>query len=199
MFRLPTDKQVARITNWAATNSDKLLKPVAEAFLTGPRLPMDGTHVEAVSDLHQWIADGMAAARMRRLMPVAVDREVSLSEAVAAFKAPCLQGEWRFVPISTIGNDPDRSILTPELNLQFRFLHDWLHAHMSADGTFAGELALTLGHMVSAPSSTWRILASEVAGQAAVAITTGSFPEQNVSAGVLSTILGQCGALPAIV
>lgn len=155
---------------------------MADAFLTGPAIETGTTSGRfAVRQLHNWIEDGMMAARERRLMMHVVDREVSLAEAVAAITRPAMPGEWRVVPVSSIGNDPDRSILNPHQNLQFRFLHDWLHAHIGADASFAGELALTAAHMISGSAMMWPIISSEVAGQAAVAITTGEFPEQRIS------------------
>jgi len=182
MFHLPTKSQAAACRTFGIRCETELLQPMADAYLNGPAIETGiSSGRQAVRQLHNWIEDGMTAARERRLFMHVVDREVSLEEAVAAITRPALPGEWRIVPVSSIGNDPNRSILNPHQNLHFRFLHDWLHAHVGADASFAGELALTAAHMISGSAMTWPIISSEVAGQAAVAITTGQFPEQRLS------------------
>lgn len=182
-FHLPDASQAAWCRDSAASlATDSLRDKLADCFLNSRPTPTAGSDFnETRVALAEWIDDGMAAARERRIMPIAVDREVSLAEAVAAFNAPALPGEWRHVPVSTIGNDPDPGLLTPAQNLQFRFLHDWLHAVVGADASFEGELALTFAHQVSSPLILWSVFASEVAGQAAVAIRDGAFPEQKLA------------------
>jgi hypothetical protein len=71
--------------------------------------------------------------------------------------------------------------MTSEQNLMFRAVHDHMHARLGVDDTWAGELATTLGHLHTSCPQIWPILASEVAGQAAVALFEGEFPEQRLS------------------
>jgi hypothetical protein len=71
--------------------------------------------------------------------------------------------------------------MTSGENLIFRAVHDHMHAKLGVDDSWFGELATTLGHLHTAPPQIWPILASEVAGQAAVSIFEGDFPEQRLS------------------
>lgn len=180
-FTALTESQAAWCRETAALlATDSLADTMARSFTGCPTATRDRVAALAPT-LSAWIADGMAAAALARMAPVFVDREVSLAEAVEAFTRPVLPGEWRLVPVSTIGNEPVPGLMTELQNLQFRFLHDWLHAKTAADATFEGELCLTLAHQCCAPIELWPLFASEVAGQAAVAITTGAFPEQKLA------------------
>jgi hypothetical protein len=183
-FHIPDQSQAA----WCRGVAAELATPefqakMADCFLNSKPTATAGSAFRLTREsLREWILSGMRAASERGFVPQAVDRDVPLEEAVAAFNRPKLPGEWVFVPVSTVGNDPDPSLLTPSENIMFRFLHDWLHAVIGADATFEGELALTLGHICSAaPNSLlFPVFTSEVLGQAAVATLTGEFPEQRL-------------------
>jgi hypothetical protein len=160
----------------AALAADPTFLPtMAGAFQVGPE------HMPSESDLslfHRWLADEHV------VIPARLDfvaREVPLSEAVAALTGPLLPGEVRRMPVSTLGTSPVAGLMTVEQNLMFRAVHDAMHAKLGVDDTWFGELATTLGHLHTAPPQIWPILASEVAGQAAVSIFEGDFPEQRLS------------------
>lgn len=151
------------------------LPAMAGAFRLGDELQV------GLSDLrifHQWLADEFASIPARIMF---VAREVPLAEAVAALTGPILPGEQRVMPVSTLGTAPVAGLMTAHQNLAFRAVHDAMHAKLGANDTWAGELATLLGHIQTAPPQIWGILASEVAGQAAVAIFEGVFPEQRLS------------------
>lgn len=151
------------------------LPTMAAAFRVGDDakiLPAD------LATFHTWLADEFAN------IPAAVafvDREVPLAEAVLALTRPILPREQRIMPVSTLGTAPVAGLMTEQQNLMFRAVHDAMHAKIGADDTWQGELATTLGHLHTAPPQIWPILASEVAGQAAVAIFEGTFPDQRLS------------------
>jgi hypothetical protein len=107
---------------------------------------------------------------------------------VASLTGPRLPGEIRRMPVSTLGTAPVAGLMTAEQNLMFRAVHDHMHAKLGVDDSWAGELATTLGHLATSAPQIWPILASEVAGQAAVAIFEGEFPEQRLSANCLSPL-----------
>lgn len=174
--------QAAWCRNTAAklTTDNSLRDSMAHSFTVCPAAGRDRI-ADLAPVLAAWIREGMAAAALTRTLPVFVDREVSLTEAMEAFNRPVLPGEWRMVPVSTVGNEPVPGLMNRHQNLEFRFLHDWLHFKTGADATFEGELCLTLAHQCCSPIELWPLFASEVAGQAAVAITTGEFPEQKLA------------------
>lgn len=184
-FSIPNTSQAAQLRDKGLKIASQIgfIDSMAFAFMTGDELN-DEEIADGNKILGDWIDEGMRTAAQHKIAPHFVDRDVELGEAMAAFSRPILPHETRFIPISTVGNFPDPRLMTPEQNLRFRFLHDWLHFVVDAGADFAGEVSLTLAHMFSADhdSRLWRILASEVAGQASVAITTGEFPEQRLSA-----------------
>jgi hypothetical protein len=160
----------------AALAADPSFLPtMAGAFRVGPE------HTPSESDLalfHQWLRDEVATIPARLAW---VNRPVPLSEAVHALTRPILPGEFRVLPVSVVGNDPVPGLMTERQNVAFRAVHDAMHAKLGVDDSWFGELATTLGHLHTAPPQIWPILASEVAGQAAVAIFEGDFPEQRLS------------------
>jgi hypothetical protein len=160
----------------AALAADPSFLPtMAGAFRLGTE------HTPSESDLwlfHTWLVDEVAA------IPARIDfvaREVPLSEAVHSLTRPILPGEFRVMPVSTLGTSPVAGLMTVGQNLMFRAVHDAMHAKLGADDSWFGELATTLGHLHTAPPQIWPILASEVAGQAATSIFEGEFPEQRLS------------------
>jgi len=158
------------------------LSTMAEAFTDGDEL------TPSASDLalfHSWLADEFASIPAHVIW---CDREVPLAEAVAALTGPKLPGEVRRMPVSTLGTAPVAGLMTAEQNLMFRAVHDRMHARLGVDDSWEGELATTLGHLHTAPPQIWSILASEVAGQASVAIISGQFPEQRLSRDCLRAI-----------
>jgi hypothetical protein len=173
---LPADL-ISRIHSQAAALAadPAFLPTMAGAFRVGPE------HTPSESDLslfHRWLADEVAAIPAKLQW---VDRPVPLSEAVHALTRPILPGEFRIMPVSTLGTSPVAGLMTARQNLAFRAVHDAMHAKLGVDDSWFGELATTLGHLHTAPPQIWPILASEVAGQAAVAIFEGDFPEQRLS------------------
>ena len=161
------------------------LPTMAAAFRLGAELKPDAT---TLGLFHQWLADEFQALTASVVVAF-VPREVPLTEAVAALRSPLLPGEARrSMPVSTLGTAPVAGLMTAEQNLMFRAVHDAMHAKLGSDDSWQGELATTLGHMATACPQIWPILASEVAGQAAVAIFEGEFPEQRLSANCLSPL-----------
>jgi len=160
----------------AALAADPSFLPtMAGAFQLGTE------HTPSESDLwlfHTWLAAEVAAIPARLDF---VAREVPLSEAVHSLTRPILPGEPRSMPVSTLGTKPVSGLMTERQNLAFRAVHDAMHAKLGVDDSWFGELATTLGHLHTAPPQIWPILASEVAGQAAVSIFEGDFPEQRLS------------------
>jgi hypothetical protein len=173
---LPAD-MIKRIHSQAAALAadPAFLPTMAGAFRLGPE------HTPSESDLalfHRWLADEHLTIPADVCW---VDRPVPLSEAVHALTRPILPGETRLLPVSTLGTSPVAGLMTVEQNLMFRAVHDHMHAKLGVDDTWFGELATTLGHLHTAPPQIWPILCSEVAGQAAVSIFEGDFPEQRLS------------------
>jgi hypothetical protein len=127
----------------------------------------------------------------QRIRPVFVDRNVPLTEALAALSRPVLPGEWRSVPISTVGNYEPHPVWSSYNNLLFRLVHDVTHHITGADDSFEGELD-TLKHTLMGLDSLSHglphFLASEIVGQAAYRITYGSFPRQIICRNILSLI-----------
>ena len=70
-------------------------------------------------------------------------------------------------------------------------MHDYHHWVTAADATFSGELAVTRHILTPAlrqNDALARFLASEVIGQAATTIATGTFPEQIIASNILTLI-----------
>lgn len=173
---LPADlAQIIRDRASDLASDPSFLPTMAAAFRLGGELEPSENDLAL---FHAWLADEFAALP---LPVVFLDREVPLSEAVAVINGPKLPGEVRPMPVSSLGTAPVAGLMTSEQNLMFRAVHDHMHARLGVDDTWHGELATTLGHLHTAPPQIWPILASEVAGQAAVALFEGEFPEQRLS------------------
>lgn len=180
---LPTDTIHRIRVEAACLAADPLALPtMAAMFRLGAELTPDQTTLDA---FHAWLSDEFES--IPALIQL-VERPVPLTEAVAALTRPVLPGESRILPVSTIGNTPVDGLMTWTQNLMFRAVHDHMHAKLGVDDTWEGELATTLGHLATSCPQIWPILASEVAGQAAVAIFEGEFPEQRLSANCLSVL-----------
>lgn len=128
-----------------------------------------------------WLIDQFTKMRAEHIEPLFVTREVSIDEAMAALDRVVLPGETRWLPISRLNNEPNPDLMSTQQNLMFRAVHDWTHHKIKADATFMGELNVTFAHIESAPPEIHWILWSEVACQAAVTISTGSFPQQKLA------------------
>jgi hypothetical protein len=166
----------------AASADPTLLPAMAAAFNLGTEIAP--TEIE-LRWFHAWLSAGVDKLEHAGVSIACVDREVPLTEAMHALTRPLLPVEDRLLPVSTIGNAPVPGLMTEHENLMFRAVHDAMHAKLGADDSWEGELAVTLGHLMTSPPQIWPILASEVAGQAAVAIFEGEFPEQRLSGACL--------------
>jgi hypothetical protein len=176
--------QIDRIRSQAtALAADPLALPtMAATFRLGAELSPDA---DTLALFHTWLSEEFASIPAHVIWCA---REVPLAEAVASLTGPRLPGEIRRMPVSTLGTAPVAGLMTAEQNLMFRAVHDHMHARLRVDDTWEGELATTLGHLATSCPQIWPILASEVAGQAAVAIFEGEFPEQRLSANCLSVL-----------
>lgn len=128
-----------------------------------------------------WLMGQFRLMRAEGIEPLFVTREVSLDEAMSALDRTVLPGETRWLPVSRLHNEPNPDLMSTQQNLAFRAIHDWTHHRIGADATFEGELAVTFAHINSAPPEIHWILWSEVACQAAVAISSGKFPPQKLA------------------
>jgi hypothetical protein len=133
------------------------------------------------NDFRLWLIREFARMRGEGIEPLFVTREVSIDEAMAALDRVTLPGEIRWLPVSRLNNDPNVDLMSQQQNLMFRAVHDWIHHKINADASFDGEVNVALEHIKSAPESIHWLLWSEVAGQAAVTLTTGNFPEQKLA------------------
>ena len=131
-------------------------------------------------DFAVWLIRECQAMGRDNIRPVFVTRTVSLSEVITALNRPILPGETRWFPVSRLFNEPNPSLMSTTQNLWFRAIHDLTHWRIGANDTMTGEFNVTLEHIKRAPDSIHWILWSEVAGQAAVAITNGDFPTQHL-------------------
>jgi hypothetical protein len=176
--------QIDRIRSEAAVlaTDPTTLPTLAAMFRLGAELTPDQATLHM---FHEWLSDEFDA--IPALIQL-VERPVPLAEAVLALTRPILPGESRTLPVSTIGTTPVYGLMTWTQNLMFRAVHDHMHARLRVDDTWEGELATTLGHLATSCPQIWPILASEVAGQAAVVIFEGEFPEQRLSANCLSVL-----------
>jgi len=127
-----------------------------------------------------WLLREAKRMEAEGIRPVFVTREVPFDEAMAALNQPVLPGEVKWFPVSRLHNEPNVDLMSQTQNLVFRAVHDWTHWKIKADATFEGEHSVTLEHIKSAPESIHWILFSEVACQAAVALSTGQFPTQKL-------------------
>lgn len=127
-----------------------------------------------------WLLSEFRAMRASGIEPLFVTRDVPIDEAMASLSRPMLPGEIRWLPVSRLFNDPNLDLMSQNQNLMFRAVHDWTHWKEQAGANWEGELAVTLAHIRSAPECIHWILWSEVAGQAAVQLTTGKFPPQKI-------------------
>jgi len=79
----------------------------------------------------------------------------------------------------------EHPVFTPEQNLKFRAVHDYIVHIMNADKGIdfsrKGEIKAYNLHRKLAPKDTWPALFSEVAAQACYANSRGEFPEQKIS------------------
>jgi hypothetical protein len=132
------------------------------------------------ADFMIWLHRQCQAMQRDNIRPVFVSREVHLDEVLAALNRPVLPGETRWFPVSRLFNEPNPDIMSTQQNLWFRAIHDLTHWRIGADDSMEGEFNVTLAHIDTAPPSIHWILWSEVAGQAAIAITTGAFPKQKL-------------------
>lgn len=124
-----------------------------------------------------WLMREFHRMRAQGIEPMFVTREVPIEEAMASLSRPVLPGEKRWLPVSRLFNHPNLDLMSTHQNLMFRAVHDWVHWKENAGADWEGELAVTVAHTLTAPKAIHWILWSEVAGQAAVAITTGQFPQ----------------------
>ena len=131
-------------------------------------------------DFMVWLLRECQAMERDNIRPVFVTRSVSLSEVITALDRPVLPGEVKWFPVSRLFNEPNPDLMSTSQNLWFRAIHDLTHWRIGANDTMTGELSVTEAHTRTAPKSIHWILWSEVAGQAAVAITKGEFPEQKL-------------------
>lgn len=179
-----TEAQAQAIkTKAQALAADASLLPLlAAAFRVGADVEL---RLDTVRIFQAWLADQFSCIPATVHM---VSREVPLAEAMASLTRPILPGEGRVLPVSTIGNTPVAGLMTQNQNLAFRAVHDAMHARLGADDSWEGELAVCLGHLMTAPPVLWPILVSEVAGQAAVTIFEGEFPAQRLSGACLSIL-----------
>ena len=159
----------------ALADDPTFLPTMAAAFRVGDELELN---LDTVRIFQGWLADEFASIPALVEM---VPREVPLGEAVLALTRPILPGEGRVLPVSTIGNTPVEGLMTRQQNLAFLAVHDHMHAKLGADDSWMGELAVCLGHLMTAPPQVWPILVSEVMGQAAVTLFEGEFPAQRLS------------------
>lgn len=150
---------------------------IAKAWLAAPNtLP---THSERKT-FGLWLMRQFNRMRASGIEPLFVTREVPIEEAMAALSRPVLPGETRWLPVSRLFNEPNPDLMSTQQNLMFRAIHDWTHWQEDAGADWDGELAVTVAHTLTAPKEIHWILWSEVAGQAAVNLTTGEFPQQKL-------------------
>lgn len=127
-----------------------------------------------------WVMREFHRMRASGIEPLFVTRDVSIDEAMAALNRTVSPGERRWLPISRLNNEPNLDLMSTQQNLMFRAIHDWTHWKENAGADWDGELAVTVAHTLTAPKGIHWIIWSEVAGQAAVTLTTGKFPQQKL-------------------
>ena len=128
-----------------------------------------------------WLMRQFNRMRATGIEPLFVTRDVPIEEAMAALSRTVLPGELRWLPVSRLNNDPNPDLMSEQQNLMFRAVHDWVHWQENAGADWDGELAVTIAHILTAPKEIHWLLWSEVAGQAAVTLTTGTFPQQKLA------------------
>ena len=142
------------------------------------------------TDARAWLQAELGKITSLGFWPLFTDAESSLAEALAAFNQPHSPNDLVQVPITNQHNEPHH-VWSPLENLLFRFVHDYHHWITAADATFTGELAVTrhvLTPAVRHNDALARFLASEIIGQAATTITSGSFPAQIIARNILELI-----------
>jgi hypothetical protein len=141
-------------------------------------------------DARNWLHAEVAKVTSLGFWPIFTDDGVPISAVIAAFNQQCVNGETTAIPITSLNNDP-HPIWSPLENLLFRFVHDFHHWVHSTDATFTGELAVTryvLTPAVRKKDALARFLASEIIGQAAATLTTGTYPIQIIARNILDLI-----------
>jgi hypothetical protein len=145
---------------------------------------LNGKHVKPTTAERKafgvWLMREFNRMRASGIEPLFVTRDVPIEEAMNALNRTVLPGEIRWLPISRLNNEPNVDLMSTQQNLMFRAIHDWVHWKENAGADWDGELAVTVAHVLTAPKEIHWILWSEVAGQAAVTLTTGSFPQQKL-------------------
>lgn len=145
---------------------------------------MKGEHQKPTQQEHRdfnvWLLREKQRMLDANIHPVFVTREVKLTEAIACLNRVTLLDEIKWFPVSRLHNFPNTDLMSLTQNLWFRAIHDLTHWRLGADDTFEGELRVSLAHMESAPDSIKWLIWSEVAGQAAVSVCEGAFPDQKL-------------------
>jgi hypothetical protein len=158
-----------------------LIHQMADAYSKGPEIELS---IALIDLFHSWLdSEYQQAAFSQSIHYVAADIPLDTVKELHRVSG--------FLFISTLGTSAVSDLMTDVENQKFRAVHDWMHLKIGADATWQGELATTLAHLNTAPKEIWPILVSEVAGQAAVTITTGNFPEQRLSAACAELLLGE--------
>lgn len=142
------------------------------------------------TDARNWLQAELSKITSLGFWPLFTDSESSLAEALAAFNQPHSPNALVQVPINNQHNGL-HPVWTPLENLLFRFVHDYHHWVTGADATFTGELAVTrhvLTPAVRHNDALARFLASEIIGQAATTIASGTYPVQIIANNILELI-----------
>jgi hypothetical protein len=171
----------AHCKNLAAVYLDALNEPELQLQIT-PQLCIDARN---------WLHAQLATITSLGFWPLFTDAESLLPDAIAAFNQPCVNGETAAIPITNLNNEDKHPVWTPLENLLFRFAHEFHHWAIAADATFTGELAVTrcvLTPAVRKNDALSRLLASEIVGQAAATLTTGTYPIQIIARNILELI-----------
>jgi hypothetical protein len=158
-----------------------LIHQMAHAYIKGPEIELNLVLKETFTS---WLYSEYT--KVTKACPVHyVAADLPLDTVKALFEST----DNLFV--STLGTSAVFNLMTFEQNNKFRAVHDYMHLKIGADASWQGELATTLSHLSTAPEEIWPIIVSEVAGQASVTITTGSFPKQRLSAACAILLLGE--------
>jgi hypothetical protein len=158
-----------------------LIHEMSAAYLNGPEIVLSP---EIKSAFSVWLGDQFRKLTMHVEIRY-VDCEMPLALAMKLLEVSDI------LFVSSLGTDPVEGLMDANTNLRFRVVHDLMHHKLGADDSWQGELMVTLGHLQTAPDILWPIIASEVAGKAAVCITTGEFPEQRLSADCIKLLVAE--------
>ena len=169
---------ITTTTQPTMTHSFEFAEVLANRWLKAEHTPPTKQERIAFRLWLMWEKHKMAQSNVE---PLFVMRDVHLSEVMHALSRPVLPGEKRWFPVSMLNNEPHPDLMSPTDNLWFRAVHDFTHWRIKADDSMDGEIAVAQAHIDSAPDSIHWILWSEVAGQAAVAISNGQFPQQKLA------------------